>query len=87
MDARTLAVDLVKNVFQLAFANRAGRIIDRRRLSRRQFARWLETVAVGTDVHRATVSRCASRGGCDSADSRRRWSWRATAVGGLRGAG
>ena len=37
-------------MFQLAFANRAGRIIDRRRLSRRQFARWLETVAVGTEV-------------------------------------
>ena len=50
MDATTIGVDLAKNVFQLAFANRAGRIIDRRRLSRQQFARWLETVAVGTEV-------------------------------------
>ena len=50
MDAKTIAVDLAKNVFQLAFANRTGRIIDRRRLSRRQFERWLETVPGGTDV-------------------------------------
>jgi transposase len=35
MDATTVAVDLAKDVFQVAFANRAGRIIDRQRLTRR----------------------------------------------------
>jgi frataxin-like iron-binding protein CyaY len=29
MDATTVAVDLAKDVFQVTFANRAGRIIDR----------------------------------------------------------
>lgn len=50
MDATTVAVDLAKDVFQVALANRAGRVVDRRRLTRRQFARWLQTVAVGTQV-------------------------------------
>jgi len=50
MDATTVAVDLAKNVFQVALANRAGRIVDRRRLSRGQFERFLETVAADTEV-------------------------------------
>ena len=50
MEATTIAVDLAKDVFQVALANRAGRVIGRRRLTRRQFERWLETVGVGTDV-------------------------------------
>ena len=39
MDATTVAVDLAKDVFEVAFANRAGRILDRKRLTRRQFER------------------------------------------------
>ena len=31
MDATTVAIDLAKNVFQVALANRVGRIIDRQR--------------------------------------------------------
>ena len=42
MDATTVAVDLAKDVFQVTFANRAGRIIDRQRLTRRQFERLLD---------------------------------------------
>ena len=34
MDATTMAVDLAKDVFEVAVANRAGRIVDRKRLSR-----------------------------------------------------
>jgi transposase len=43
--ASTLAVDLAKDVFELAFADANARIIDRRRLSRRAFARALENCA------------------------------------------
>ena len=39
MDATTVAVDLAKDVFEIAVANRAGRIIERKRLTRRQFER------------------------------------------------
>lgn len=38
MDATTVAIDLAKDVFELAFAERAGRIAGRKRLSRRAFA-------------------------------------------------
>jgi transposase len=50
MDATTVAVDLAKDVFQVALANRAGRIIDHQRLTRRQFERFLDTIAVSTEV-------------------------------------
>jgi transposase len=50
MDATTVAVDLAKDVFQVAFANRAGRIIDRQRLTRRQFERLLNGVVVDTEI-------------------------------------
>ena len=50
MDATTVAIDLAKDVFQVALANRAGRIIDRQRLTRRQFERFLDTLAAGTEV-------------------------------------
>jgi hypothetical protein len=36
MDATTVAVDLAKDIFDVALANRAGRIIERKRLTRRQ---------------------------------------------------
>ena len=50
MDVSTIAIDLAKDVFQIAIANRAGRILDRQRLTRRQFERWVDTLAEGTDV-------------------------------------
>ena len=50
MDATTVAVDLAKDVFQVALANRAGRILDRQRLTRRQFERFLDTLAEDTEV-------------------------------------
>jgi RHS repeat-associated protein len=50
MDATTVAVDLAKDVFQVALANRAGRIIERKRLTRRQFERFVDTLAAGTEV-------------------------------------
>ena len=37
MDATTVAVDLAKDVFEVALANLAHRIVDRTRLTRRQF--------------------------------------------------
>jgi transposase len=50
MDATTVAVDLAKDVFQVALANRAGRIIERQRLTRRQFERLLNGMAVDTEI-------------------------------------
>ena len=50
MDATTVAIDLAKDVFQVAVANRAGRILDRQRLTRRQFERFIDTLVEGTDV-------------------------------------
>src|SRR5688572_1853555 len=41
MHATTVAVDLAKTVFELAFANAEWHIIARQRLNRRQFARLL----------------------------------------------
>lgn len=50
MDATTVAVDLAKDVFEVALANRAGRIIQRRRLTRRQMERFVDTLEAGTEV-------------------------------------
>ena len=50
MDATTVAVDLAKDVFEVAVANRAHRIVDRKRLRRRQFESFLEGLAPGTAV-------------------------------------
>jgi hypothetical protein len=50
MDATTVAVDLAKDNFEVAVANRAGRIIERKRLTRRHFERFLDTLPAGTDV-------------------------------------
>lgn len=50
MDATTVAVDLAKDVFQVALANRAHRIVDRKRLTRRQFDSFLEGLVPGTAV-------------------------------------
>jgi transposase len=43
MDPTTIGVDLAKSVFELALADRHGHVIDRRRLTRRQFERFLAT--------------------------------------------
>ena len=50
MDATTVAIDLAKDVFQVALANRAGRVVDRQRFTRRQFERFVDTLVEDTDV-------------------------------------
>lgn len=50
MDIKTVAIDLAKDVFEVALANRAGRIVERKRLTRRAFERCLEELAPGTEV-------------------------------------
>src|SRR5688572_14057299 len=50
MDATTVAIDLAKDVFQVAVANRAGRILDRQRFTRRQFERFVDTLVEDTSV-------------------------------------
>ncbi|MFO1466595.1 MAG: IS110 family transposase [Steroidobacteraceae bacterium] len=56
MDATTVAVDLAKNVFELAVADGQCRIIERARLSRGQFERWFHNRAVG----RVVMEACGS---------------------------
>jgi hypothetical protein len=41
MDAAPVAIDLAKDVFELAFADAHGRILERKRLSRGTFSRCL----------------------------------------------
>ena len=41
MNATSIGVDLSKSVFQVSFANAAGRIVERKRLSRQQYERFL----------------------------------------------
>ena len=50
MDATTVAVDLAKDVFEVALANRTGRIMGRKRLTRRQFERCVDTLAPDTEL-------------------------------------
>ncbi len=52
MDATTVAVDLAKDIFEVALANRAGRVTERKRLNRRAFERFVESLPVGTAVIR-----------------------------------
>lgn len=40
MNTTLIAVDLAKDVFELACANQASRIMDRKRLNRKQFHRF-----------------------------------------------
>ena len=42
MHATTVAIDLAKEVFELAFADRSGRILERKRLTRRAFCRVMD---------------------------------------------
>ena len=69
MDAMTVAVDLAKDIFEVAGANRAGRIIDRKRLTRRQFERCIDELATGTEIMMEACGtahdwgrRCQARG-------------------------
>ncbi len=52
----TIAVDLAKNVFEIAAANASGRILERRRMSRPQFERFWSTQA----PCRVVMEACAS---------------------------
>src|SRR6516225_4744413 len=45
MHATTVAIDLAKEVFELAFADAQARVVERRRLSRRVFAHALDNRA------------------------------------------
>lgn len=50
MHATTVAIDLAKDIFEVAVANRAGRIVDRKRLTRGQFERFIDGLEPGTEV-------------------------------------
>jgi transposase len=56
MNANTVAVDLAKNVYQLAVANHDWRVIERHRLTRPQFERFFANRAVGLVVMEACGS-------------------------------
>jgi hypothetical protein len=58
MDATTVAVDLAKDMFEVALANRAGRIVDRKRLSAAQFGRFVDALPADTEV---VMEACATR--------------------------
>jgi transposase len=69
MDATTVAVDLAKEVFEVAMANGAGRILSRKRLTRRQFDALVEELPGGTRVAMEACGtahyggrRCQARG-------------------------
>ena len=49
-DATTVAVDLAKDMFEVALANRAGRVIERKRLTRRQCDGFISGLTAGTEV-------------------------------------
>lgn len=50
MDPTTIAVDLAKDVFEIAEADQAHRVVARRRFTRLQFERYLRAVQPGTEV-------------------------------------
>jgi transposase len=50
MDATTVAMDLAKDIFEVAVANRAHRSVDRRRLTRRRVESFLDGLESGTTV-------------------------------------
>lgn len=56
MESTTVAVDLAKSVYQVSFANRAGRVHTRKRLSRGQFERMIARHAPA----RIVMEACAS---------------------------
>jgi transposase len=56
MNSVTIAVDLAKHVFEVAVSNAAGRITQRRRLSRTQFERFFQA----HERCRVVLEACAS---------------------------
>jgi transposase len=56
MNATTVAVDLAKNVFELAVADHQWKVIERHRLTRGQFERWF----VNRAVARVVMEACGS---------------------------
>jgi len=50
MDATTVAIDLAKDVFEVAIGNRAGQVLHRYRFTRARLQRFLEGQAAGTEV-------------------------------------
>lgn len=56
MNATTVAVDLAKNVFELAVADESWRVVERHRLTRSQFERWF----VNRDVKLVVMEACGS---------------------------
>lgn len=57
MDALTIAVDLAKDVFEVAEAPVGGRVVGRRRLNRLQFQRYLTQLPAGIEV---VMEACSS---------------------------
>ncbi len=56
MNATTVAVDLAKNVFELALADAQWKVLERARLSRAQFERWFDNRKVDLVVMEACGS-------------------------------
>ncbi len=56
MNATTVAVDLAKSVFELAVADEHWKVLERARLTRRQFERWFDNRA----VRRVVMEACAT---------------------------
>ena len=56
MNATTVAVDLAKNVFEIAVADAHWKIVERTRLTRAQFERWFDNRSVGLVVKEACGS-------------------------------
>lgn len=56
MHATTVAVDLAKNVFQLAIADASWKVIESHRLTRTQFERWFAKRDVGLVIMEACGS-------------------------------
>ena len=56
MNATTVAVDLAKNVFELALADARWKIVERARLTRAQFERWFDN----RKVDRVVMEACGS---------------------------
>jgi transposase len=56
MNATTVAVDLAKNVFELAVADAQWRVLERARLTRTQFERWFQNRAVRLVVMEACAT-------------------------------
>ncbi len=56
MDATTVAVDMAKSVFELAVADGHWKVLERARLTRRQFERWFVNRSVGLVVMEACGS-------------------------------